>query len=398
MNSENIPFTFQGELASQGFGSLDVRISSDFEALRDAWLALEVDGVFSLYQRFNWMKSWYEKVGKPARVVPRLIEISLRGQPICILPMGLRSRGPFRILSWLGDTHTNFHMGLYSREFLKGAKPDDIRSLIDYITSKVDGLDVLELCCQPVVWQGHSNPFTFLPWQEAHNHAFALELNSDFNAVLDRKNGPRKRKKHRWQKNKLKDVGGAKLLIAETVEDVDRILDTSMKQMSRRFDRSGIWNRFEDIGVGDFFRELAIAELGKETPALKLYGLEIDGELQATFSGGVSQKHFSGCFISLTDGPYSKISPGELMIYLVIEDCVKQGLEVFDLGRGEERYKTSWCDMTVPMFDTAIALSKRGILFASYERTKATTKRLVRNNKTLWNFAKKVRARVYGRV
>jgi CelD/BcsL family acetyltransferase involved in cellulose biosynthesis len=50
------------------------------------------------------------------------------------------------------------------------------------------------------------------------------------------------------------------------------------------------------------------------------------------------------------------------------------------------------------MFDTAIALSKRGILFASYERTKAATKRLVRNNKTLWNFAKKVRARVYGRV
>ena len=397
MSTKNGPFLFQGEFASQGFGTLDVRITSDFDVLRDSWLALEIEGVFSLYQRFDWMKSWFERVGKPALFSPYLIELSLRGQPICILPMGTRNRGPFRVLTWLGDTHTNFHMGLYSPKFLKSAKPDDVRSLIDFVTSTVNDVDVLELCCQPVVWQGHTNPFTFLKWQESHNHAFALDLSSDFNAVLDRRNGPRKRKKFRWQTNKLKDVGGAKLITAETVEDVDRILNTAMTQMSQRFDRSGIWNRFEDIGVGDFFRDVAIAELGKETPALRLYGLEIDGALQATFSGGISQKQFSGCFISLTDGPYSKISPGELMIYLVIEDCVKRGLEVFDLGRGEERYKTSWCDVTIPMFDTAIALTKRGILFALYERSKATAKRIVRNNAALWNTAKKIRARVYGR-
>lgn len=398
MNNNSTPFKFEGEFASQGLGALDVRITSSFEDLRDAWQALEVDGVYSLYQRYTWMKLWFEKVGHPARFDPRLIEISHRGKPLCILPMGLRNRGPFRILTWMGDTHTNFHMGVYAPEFLKNAKPDDIRSLIDFVTSKVGSADVLELCCQPVMWQGHTNPFTFLKWQEAHNHAFALELNSDFNSVLDRKNGPRKRKKFRWQMNKLKDVGGANLLVAKTVEDVDRILETSMEQMSRRFDRSGIWNRFEDIGVGEFFRDIAIAELDNVEPALRLYALEIDGELQATFSGGISQNQFSGCFISLTDGPYSKISPGELMIYLVIEDCVKQGLDVFDLGRGEERYKTSWCDVTIPMFDTAIALSKRGILFATYDRAKAGIKRVVRNNSTLWNFAKKIRARVYGRV
>ena len=398
MNNPDSNILYQGQFSSQGLGTLDVCIRTKFETLEKNWLSLEADGVCSLYQRYHWTKAWYENVGAPARFSPRLIEVSRHGETLCILPMGLRKRGPFTILTWLGDTHTNFHMGLYSPELLKSAKPDDIRSLIDFIVKKVGHADVLELCCQPVVWRGHTNPFTFLKWQESHNHSFALELSSDLNSVLDRKNGARKRKKHRWQTNKLKEYGGAKLLIAKTPEDVDRVLQTSMQQMSQRFDRSGIWNRFEDIGVGDFFREMAIAQLDEQEPALLLYGLEIDGELQATFAGGVSQKQFSGCFISLTDGEFSKISPGELMIYLVIEDCVKKGLEVFDLGRGEERYKTSWCDVTIPMFDTAIALTKLGILFALYERIKSSAKRIVRNNSSLWNLAKKVRARLYGRV
>ena len=115
-------------------------------------------------------------------------------------------------------------------------------------------------------------------------------------------------------------------------------------------------------------------------------------------AGGIHQGQFSGCFISLANDEYSHISPGEMLIHLIIRDCVDRGLEVFDLGRGEERYKSSWCDTTITMFETNKALSSWGIGFAAYERGKLAIKRAIRNNETLWNIAKKIRARLYGRM
>ena len=385
-------------LETTGFGNVEIEVFDAFEGIESSWKALELDGICSLYQRYDWVKGWADNVAGPARMLPRLVLGRRDGEPLFILALGLRKRGPFTVATWLGDSHSNFHMGLYSKAFVSNARPDDIRNLIECVTKNIGNADILELCCQPVVWQGHTNPFTFMRWQESHNHAFALDISEGFDAALNRKSGARKRKKHRWQQNKLKPVGGATLKIASTDSEVDDFLDVSFKQMADRFNRAGIWNRFDDEGVKLFMRNLAKSSLGKEQPELMIYGLEIEGELQATFAGGIRNGQFSGCFISLTDGEHSAISPGEMIIYLAIQDCVERGLQLFDLGRGEERYKTSWCDSTIPMFETNIALTNRAAAYSAYERGKIAAKRIVRNNSTLWNLAKKVRARFYGRM
>ena len=159
-----------------------------------------------------------------------------------------------------------------------------------------------------------------------------------------------------------------------------------------------IWNRFEDVGIDPFVRQTAVSSLDTPNPQLMVYGLEIDGKLRATLAGGIHQGQFSGCFISLADDDYSHISPGELIIHLVTRDCTERGIKVFDLGRGEERFKSSWCDTTITMFETNSALTYWGVGFAAYERAKLTVKRAIRSNQTLWNLAKKARARLYGRM
>ena len=385
-------------LETAGLGQLEVEICDDFGKLKAEWNQLEEEGVCSLYQRFDWIGEWTRKVAVPARMHPRLV-IGRQGDvPMFILPLGLRKRGPFNVATWLGDSHSNFHMGLFAKSFIQNAHPQDVRDMMACVTKNLGRVDVLEMCCQPVVWQGFTNPFTFLDWQESHNHGFALDLREGFDAAINRKNGSRKRKKHRWQRNKLVSVGGAELKVARTEEEVDAFMDVAFQQLGKRFDRAGIWNRFEDEGIHAFMRQIAKNALHHEEPELLIYGLEIDGKIRATMAGGIHQKQFSGCFISLADDEYSHISPGEMLIHLIIRDCVDRGLEVFDLGRGEERYKSSWCDTTITMFETNKALSYWGIGFAAYERGKLAIKRAVRNNETLWNIAKKIRARLYGRM
>lgn len=385
-------------LETTGLGRISIELHDGFEELRPDWTKLEQSGVGSLYQRFDWVMSWTKNVAGPARIQPRIAIGRVENKPVFILPLGLRKRGPFTVATWLGDSHSNFHMGLFSKSFIQNARRQDVNDIMDCVVDLMGSVDVVEMCCQPVVWQGFTNPFTFLDWQESHNHGYALDLSEGFDIAINRKNGSRKRKKHRWQQNKLREVGGAQLRLASSEVEVDAMLDTSFNQMAARFDRAGIWNRFADDGIDTFFRESAKASLGEAEPQIMIYGLEIDGKLRATFAGGINSGQFSGCFISLADDEYSYVSPGELIIHLVIQDCCDRGLQTFDLGRGEERYKSSWCDTTITMFETNKAISYWGIGFAAYERGKLAAKRLVRNNQATWNFAKKVRAKLYGRI
>ena len=43
---------------------------------------------------------------------------------------------------------------------------------------------------------------------------------------------------------------------------------------------------------------------------------------------------------------------------MVVKDCIERGLTYFDLGRGEERYKSSWCDTKIQMIETNLALTR----------------------------------------
>ena len=199
---------FSGEVQTIGLGKIELCVFDVFEPLEEQWRSLEADGICSIYQRYDWIEGWASNVAEPSRMQPRIAIGTSKGETLFIFPLGLRKRGPFSIATWLADSHSNFHMGLYAKEFLQRANSDDVRKVLDCITSNIGRIDILELCCQPVAWQGYTNPLTFLRWQESHNHAYALDLEPDFKTALNRKNGSRKRKKHRWQLNRLKDVGG----------------------------------------------------------------------------------------------------------------------------------------------------------------------------------------------
>lgn len=387
--------------------TLDVSVYDSADLVRNEWRALELISPCSVYQSYDWIANWATQVGTLARIQPRIAIGRLGAETAFILPMGVKQRGPFRVLTWLGDTHTNFHMGLYAPSFLSRLRPSgagadgqpgSIKIIMDALCKALGKIDLLELCCQPTTWQGHTNPFAMLPRHPSHNHGFSLSLLPSFDEALKRKNGARKRKKLRWQTNQLKDHGGARLIRASDAATIDRAFDAAFAQMAVRFDRAGIWNRFNDAGVQDFMRNLAHEGVGQTKPAMVIYALEIAGTVRATFAGGHQGDQFSGYFISYADDAFSHISPGEMIIHLTVKDCAERGVQQFDFGRGEERYKTSWCDTTVPMFETSLALTPLGRLFTGYERVKLLGKRIVRNNPHLWEMAKRVRKKVYGRV
>ncbi|MEN0040605.1 MAG: GNAT family N-acetyltransferase, partial [Pseudomonadota bacterium] len=369
----------QSGLNLKATGPIELSVYRDVASLRHEWNDIVSRAPASLYQSFDWVETWSRQAGRGAKMQPRIVVGRKDGKVLFLLPLSTYRRAFYRMLSFLADTHSNFCMGLFDRDLIPRLTKADMQALIAELAELLAPVDVLEFCCQPVGWDDTTNPFALLRWQQSHNMGYALSLEGGFDAALNRRNGARKRKKFRWQTNKLKSVGGAHLRIASTPQEVDSFMDRAMELTSKRFDRAGIWNTFQNEGVVPFFRELATSSLGQDEPALLLYGLEIEGKLRAVFAGGIRSGQFHGCFTAIADDEYTSVSPGEMLIYLVIQDCVGRGLHTFDLGRGEERYKTSWCDQRLAMFETSIALKRTAIGYTTYENVKLSIKRVMRS-------------------
>ncbi|MEM7302051.1 MAG: GNAT family N-acetyltransferase [Pseudomonadota bacterium] len=379
---------------TSSFGRIRVDIHTDLTAIESVWRSFHKTGISTFYQCFDWNSEWVRSVGSLEGAVPQIAVGWQNDKPLFLLPMIIRKRGPFRLLCWIGDSHFNFKCGIYDPHFLSTARPDDIRSVFSHLKERLPPIDAIELCCQPLLIDGQANPLAVLNRQESPNHAFAMDLANTFDAVLAAHNGKKKRKKFRWQVRTLEENGGAKLICATTVTETNRILDAAFRQLKVRLNQRGIFNVFEDPGIESFIRASAENSFTTNERSMAFYGLEIDDEIRATFVGGMHGKHFSGCFNSMAMDEFTRVSPGEMLLYLMIEDLVKKGFTSLDLGRGEERYKSSWCNTIVPMFESFIPLRKRAIALSAYEWSKVALKRGVRQNPMLWEQAKKVRKAV----
>jgi CelD/BcsL family acetyltransferase involved in cellulose biosynthesis len=63
---------------------------------------------------------------------------------------------------------------------------------------------------------------------------------------------------------------------------------------------------------------------------------------------------------SFAQDKYARLAPGEMTLFHMIEDTANRGLERFDFGIGDARYKRSWCDREIPLYETIIPLTATG--------------------------------------
>lgn len=383
------------DVSLDGLGSVILDCHDSTEGLSDVWRTLQAQGTSSAYQRLEWVSGWVDLLASTHGLTPRIVVgRDATGVPLFLFPLGHRVSGGIRRLEWLADSHSNFHMGLFSAACLKKLTDDTFRILIKTITDRMGDVDVLHLSCQPADWAGWQNPFAGLASYPSSNPAFALDLHGGFEAALKRINGSKRRKKFRWQMNQIGGRERVRLIRATDPTQIDRVLTTAFAQIADRFADMGVRNVFQDESVRRFFVDLALSSREEGEPAFTSYALEIDGKIRATLFGGSSCGYFSASFISFADDEFTRISPGELLNYLIMEDCASRGIAQFDFGRGHERYKLSWCDTTIEMFDTVLPLTHRGHAYAAVARTVTSAKRAVRNNAQVWAIAKRIRKRL----
>ena len=369
---------------------LEISIHCNIDSLETEWRELENDANISIYQRFDWVTNCISTFELKSDFQSMVVAGRMNGKLIFVLPLAVQN-GWLRKIHWIGGSHSNFNLPLISSAYGRYLGSDDIRLIFERIIKLLPENGYLELCCQPVAWAGHANPLLALNYQPSTNDAFAIDLSGGFDAVLDFGNGKRKRKKFRTQMRSADGRGGAQLVEATTKSEVLEILECFHNQKFDRLREQGLRDVFGAKNTKLFLRQLAINSLNMDEPVLNLFALKIDGKYRAICGGGVLGNHFSACFTSFSDDELAHISPGEMLLYMMIEKLVSDGFMSMDLGVGDERYKQSWCSQKIEMFDVILSSSKIASGWVWLMRTYLALKRQIRKNAVAWNFFKRMR-------
>ena len=360
-----------------------VKVFSDIADAEPHWRTLEQgDTLTTPYQRFDFLRLWQRHLGAESGITASIVVgFDAAHEPLFLWPFGSRRIGGLTVVEFLGGKHANFNMALWRRDVAATIGATELRDTLTYLAGRAD---LVSLVNQPLTWKGATNPFALLPHQRAANLGFSGPLVPDFDALLRARTNADTRKKMRKKERTLATFGELGFAQAITSDDVRRVLDAFFKQKSARMRMLGMPDTFAAPSVRRFIEAAATERLADGTSPIELYALTVDDIIVATMGSIVGGGRFCAMFNSIIQGQFAAQSPGEQLMLRLVRSCCERGLDTFDLGVGEARYKNLLCGDAEPLFDSYLPLSPAGRLMALGFATSAMTKRTIKQSPALW--------------
>jgi CelD/BcsL family acetyltransferase involved in cellulose biosynthesis len=280
------------------------------------------------------------------------------------LPIEIARLGPLRIGRWAGETHAN-----------AGAPIGATAGRLDlFSAARALNLDALDLRRLP-------DP-SWLPEEarirQAPEDRYAISLRGGRDAVLARGNAKRKRKKFRAQQRHFEARGGY-VFRNVPARERDDVLDAFLALKIARFAALGLPDPFQDAGTAAFLKRL----FSDPESGARVYVVESGGAMKALLGGLALRDTFWGMFSAFADDGDAEASPGELLLWHLVESLCAEDFAAFDLGPGDERYKRSWCDISIPQFDALLAVTAGGRAYLHGSALRQTLVRHIKANARL---------------
>lgn len=358
-----------------------ITVESDIATLQDVWRAFEATALVTPYQAYDWMRPFVETVGAAQGMRFRYALLrDAEGALLALLPLVVTRRSGARFAELIGGKHSNYHMGLYAPAFAAGLDAALTARMLSEIGAAIGGLDALIFVNQPATWQGIANPPALLASGPSPSRVYKLALAGDGEATLKRSMSNHARKKLRNKRSRFAEYGPSAVNRARTPEEIERVVAAFAAQKTERFRDMGVPDPFAEPGIREFLKRAAVAG-GERPPVIELYSLDLAGECVATYIGATQGRRFSGMATSFDmASPTIRTSPGELLLAELIAAKSREGLAAFDLGIGEARYKTTFCDDHDDLVDTFLPLTLKGRFFVATARAKRELKRRIKSS------------------
>lgn len=374
-------------------GPLSLIVTDDVSGLEADWESLQQRAPCAPSQTYCWARAWSRHMLDPeGRKAVIAVGYDVSGRVLFLLPFELIRRLDLKVLTWLGQSHANYNMGLFDPEIAARLSAGDVSAVLAAAAARA-GAAAACLRSQPFVFDGLANPFAKLPSQPAPSDGYAVKL-GDFAELFRRRFSKNSRRNFERKERKLGELGVLHYGWAESRAERLATIEALFAQKSLQLKQMGVRDIF-DARSRAFYRELALLE-GDNPSRLHLGYLKIGEQIAATFSGSIFHQRLSIAFSSLAEGEAQKQSPGVLLLRHQIEDACKRGLAFYDIGVGRARHKDQWCDIEQALFDSFIALGPQGYAITLPLAWMARLKGAIKSNPKIWHWAQQLREGLFG--
>jgi len=374
------------------FAELSVAVTGDPHSVESEWRRLENLAKNSLHQGFNWCLAWIEAHGSELAIVRGIAG----DRTLFLLPLEISREKGIRIARFPGDRFNNINTGLFDAD-LVAPDAEELQNFAHSLKIALkDRADLVVLDNIPLRWRGIRHPLAGLATIENQNHSFQLPLFANFEATIAQLNAKSRRKKFRSSSRKLEAIGGYEHVTARGHAEKHALLDLFFRQKSGRLRMFGLPDVFQPDETRDFFHRLLDVPTDDNGTPLVIHAVRLSGEHEGHVPAiaGLSRKgdHVICQFSSIDETICPEASPGELLFWLMIEQCCREHAAIFDFGIGDQPYKRNWCSRETVQHDILLPLTWKGSLARPLLIGVTRAKAAIKQNPHLYAFLQRWRA------
>ncbi len=369
--------------ASFAWAGFSVELVRSMAGLESDWRRLEAIADASMFQGFDYLSAWIEIAAAASGEEP-VFALGRRGSEIgFILPLALTRRHGARVLTWLGQEHSNYGMAVAEPTAFDGA---DVDALILSVARAVKA-GLVHLDKQPAEWAGRPNPFAASKHSQiSANDTFVVTLGEDFPALHGRLFSSKTLAGLRRKQRRLEDQGAVAFGTPGPGPERQAIVDWFMVEKRQQLDETGRSSPFDPPHIQALYAALARDEHGFIAEDLTVSGQRIAMGMTAHQGGTahlINTVHVGGEF--------AKLSPGTLLLHRMVASAHDRGARIYDFGPGELPYKLEWDPKVIGLHTSTYLVSPAALPAYLVAVAMTAAKAKIKRDPKLMGFVEKLR-------
>ena len=337
----------------------------DFAAARWPSVAAGPELQMHAFQSREFLDVWTATIGRARSAQCFLVVVAdADGKPVLHLPLAIEARFGVRILRFMdaGVVDLNAPILVAGKDLTRG----EFLDVWSRILSLLPAIDVVDLQKMPATVGVAHNPLTYLPCRPYRFSGNTVDL-GQWREVVARPSTVRVHRKLGRHLRKLGKVEPTAFVMnpsgAQWHEVMDRLTEVKRKQYLRTTAR----DFFAAPGVLDFYRQIAAPErLGRIS---HLSALTCGRDIVAAHLGFIGRDRFYYVLPGF-DTQYRTFAVGLVLLERLMEQCVGQDYQTFDLGEGDYAYKETWTTHRAPLWSYEHGLTLVGRIYGGLRRAR----------------------------
>ena len=344
--------------------------------LKNSWIELEKESDISIFQTFEWNKSWFETIGLKKGAQLYIVLVLHNDKPIIIFPFILKKSFGFKIISFIGDQQSDYLCPL-----INSSLDIDFKNTWSLVTKSLPNHDLIYLE-KYTLFGNHANiNFASVLNLKEVNISHSSSLPKTFEA-FNLKLRPKLKSDINRQKRRLSKLGKLEFQIITDSNEFKKLVPEMILQKRKRYKKTNVPDPFINEDVHNFYINIVDIKSNNLIPHYSI--LKLGDKIIATHWGVIHKSRFY-YLMPTYSADFMVYSPGKILLYFLIEESISQKLKVFDFTIGGESYKNEWCNDSLQIFYYLKSMSFKGVLYKSF----LLLINYARQNKFIWDNIRK---------